>query len=95
MASETGDTTMKSRLLKEYRDICRSMGVEIVGYGATGGGHVWLECRRGSVTRKIFLASTPGDHRAMLNMRTDIRRAFGLYRKEKAPQLQSGGAKWA
>jgi len=55
--------------LREYRQICSTEGVSLLGFEQRGR-HVALHFERGFV----IAASTPSDHRARLNLRAQIRR---------------------
>lgn len=65
------------KVLRLYSEALSRAGIDVLGAEKTGGGHFKLTVAPSgdrSITASLFVASTPGDHRAVANTVTYARR---------------------
>lgn len=62
---------------KEHLEILKQLNVNVISARQSGKHHV-LRCEGpGGERFQTVFAKTPGDHRSLLNWRSDVRRAMG------------------
>lgn len=66
---------MSLKLLREISSILREEGIELVELEINVHVKLRIRCADGTI-RMVACAKTPGDHRNMMNLRHDLRRAY-------------------
>lgn len=66
----------QSKWIASIQAIIEGEGAECVSCETAGGGHLRFTVAHQGATRKLFASMTPSDHRALANVRRDVRKVM-------------------